>query len=91
MEEPTALIGDPLLPKPLSRRGGIESSEIEAVPKVCSFIYHGMAVDLTTIKPSKDGDVHYSQSVLPPEVTSPPLSTCFWVLIFGAYRHPETQ
>jgi hypothetical protein len=32
-------------------------------------ISHGTALGLN--KPSKDGDVHHSQSVLPPEVTSP--------------------
>ncbi|KAN0118483.1 hypothetical protein V8E52_005213 [Russula decolorans] len=49
VEEPTALAGDSLLPKPLSQGGDIEPSKIEAVPK--------------------DGDVHHSQSVLPPEVS----------------------
>jgi hypothetical protein len=46
VEEPTALAGDSLLPKPLSQQGDIESSEIEAVLKVCSFISHGMALGL---------------------------------------------
>lgn len=49
VEEPTAFVGDSLLPKPLSEREDIESSKIKAV--------------------SKDGNVHYSQSVLPPEAS----------------------
>jgi hypothetical protein len=55
VEEPTALTGDFLLPRPSPQHREIESSEIEAVPKII---------------PSKDSDVHYSQSVLPHEVTS---------------------
>ncbi|KAF8495682.1 hypothetical protein F5888DRAFT_533368 [Russula emetica] len=49
VEEPTTLAEDSLLPKPLSQRGDIESSKVEAVPN--------------------DGDVHYTQSVLPPEAS----------------------
>lgn len=42
------------------------------------------------IKPSKDGDVHYSQSVLPPEVTSPlpcqRVSGCSFSVTTGSRR-----
>lgn len=67
MEEPTALAEGSLLTEPLPQpeQRDAESSEIEAMPKVHPFC---LSWDGRLSKPFKDGDVHYSQSVLPSEV-----------------------
>ena len=90
VEEPTALVGDCLLPKHLSQQGDIESSNLEVVPKVCSFYlssdglglikaFQGRRRSLFPIRPPPRGYFPH------------PLSTRVWMLIFGDYRLPETH
>ena len=90
MEEPTTLAGDSSLPKPLSQRGDIESSKIEAVTEVCLFYlswdgpglnkaFQGRRRPFFPIRPSPRGNFPV------------PLSTYYSMLIFGAHRLLETQ